>query len=54
MQHSDVIKWMEQIEDSLIRAETAKKDIDLIVLLRLAYRLAKEKEKELRDDTAAN
>ena len=54
MTHKEVIDWLEQIEDSLTRAETARKDVDLIVLLRLAYRLTKEKEKELRDDKAAN
>ena len=51
MTHKECICWMEQIEDSLIRAETAKKDIDLIVILRLAYKMLKERERELRDDS---
>ena len=48
MQHSDIIKWMEQIEDSLTRAEIGKKDRDLIVVLRLLYAVLKEWEKDAR------
>lgn len=48
MQHSDIIKWIEQIEDSLTRAEIGKKDRDLIVVLRLLYAVLKEREKETR------
>ncbi len=48
MTHEEAVKWLEQIENSLTRAEQAKKDIDLIILLRLAYELAKEREKETR------
>ena len=48
MQHSDIIKWMEQIEDSLTRAEIGKKDRDLIVVLRLLYAVLKEWEKKER------
>lgn len=48
MQHSDIIKWMEQIEYSLTRAENGKKDRDLIVVLRLLYAVLKEWEKKER------
>lgn len=34
--------WLDQIETSLTRAELAKKDLDLICLLRWAYKKAKE------------
>ena len=34
--------WLDQIETSMTRAEMAKKDVDLIVLLRWAYKKAKE------------
>lgn len=48
MTHDEAVKWLEQIEKSLSRAEAARKDVDVIVLLRLAYSLIKEKEKETR------
>lgn len=48
MQHSDIIKWMAQIEDSLTRAEIGKKDRDLIVVLRLLYAILTEWEKDAR------
>lgn len=42
MKHDDWVKWTDQLESSLVRAEAAKKDIDLLVMLRLAYQIAKE------------
>lgn len=48
MTHEEAVKWLDQLETSLARAEQGKKDIDLVILLRLAYELAKEKEKETR------
>lgn len=46
MTHEEMVKWLDQLEDSLTRAELGKKDIDLIVLLRWAYKKAKEELKE--------
>ncbi len=46
MTHDEWVKWADQLENSLVRAETARKDVDLIVVLRLAYQIAKEKTKE--------
>ena len=48
MTHKEITKWMEQIEDSLTRAEIGKKDRDLIVVLRLLYAVLKEWEKKER------
>ena len=45
MKHEEAVKWLDQIETSLVRAEKAKKDIDTIILLRLAYEILKEKVK---------
>ena len=46
MTHEEAVKWLDQLETSLVRAEKAKKDIDTIILLRLAYELLKEKVKD--------
>lgn len=42
MTHDDWLRWADQIEDSLVRAEKARKDIDLLILLRFAQKLAIE------------
>ena len=42
MKHDEWVKWTDQLENSLVRAETAKKDTDLLVVLRLAYQISKE------------
>lgn len=42
MKHDDWVKWTDQIENSLVRAEQAGKDKDLIVLLRLAWQIGKD------------
>lgn len=34
--------WLDQLETSVTRAEQAKKDLDLICLLRWAYKKARE------------
>ena len=46
MKHDEWVRWCDQLEDSLVRAETAKKDRDLLVVLRLAYQIAKEQTKK--------
>ena len=46
MTHEEKVEWLDQLENSLTRAELGKKDIDLIVLLRWAYKKAKEELKE--------
>ncbi len=48
MTHDEKVAWLDQLEDSLTRAELGKKDIDLIVLLRWAFRKAKE---ELKNES---
>ena len=50
MKHDDWVKWCDQLENSLVRAETARKDVDLIVVLRLAHQIAKERVKESEKD----
>lgn len=46
MTHEEKVAWLDQLENSLTRAELGKKDRDLIVLLRWAYKKAKEELKE--------
>lgn len=46
MTHEEKVKWLDQLENSLTRAEQGKKDLDLIVLLRWAYKKAYEELKE--------
>ena len=46
MTHEEKIKWLDQLENSLTRAEQGKKDLDLIVLLRWAYKKALEELKQ--------
>lgn len=48
MTHDEWAKWADQLENSLVRAETARKDVELIVVLRLAYQIAKDKTKETK------
>lgn len=50
MKHDDWVKWLDQLENSLVRAETARKDVDLIVVLRLAHQIAKERVRESEKD----
>ena len=42
MTHDDWRRWADQIETSLARAEKARKDIDLLILLRFAQKVAIE------------
>lgn len=46
MTHEEKVAWLDQLEDSLTRAELGKKDRDLIVLLRWAYKKALEELKQ--------
>ncbi len=46
MTHEEKVAWLDQLEKSLTRAELGKKDLDLIVLLRWAYKKALEELKE--------
>lgn len=46
MTHEEKVEWLDQLENSLTRAELGKKDRDLIVLLRWAYKKAKDELKE--------
>ena len=48
MTREEICEWLSELEDCLVRAEKGKKDIDLIVLLRWAYRITKDMEKETR------
>lgn len=46
MTHEEWVKWTDQIENSLVRAEMNGKDKDLIVLLRLAWQVGRDHLKE--------
>lgn len=46
MTREEKSKWLDQLENSLTRAEQGKKDLDLIVLLRWAYKKALEELKQ--------
>lgn len=50
MTHDDWVKWCDQLENSLVRAESARKDVDLIVMLRLAHQIAKEQVKKTESE----
>ena len=50
MKREDWVKWTDQIENSLVRAEAAGKDKDMIVLLRLAYQVGRDHLKEEHKD----
>lgn len=39
MKREEAVKYLDQLQDCLLRAETARKDIDLIVALRVCYEL---------------
>lgn len=48
MTYEQKVKWLDTIESALVRAETARKDIDLILMMRLERdRL----ESEVRNET---
>ena len=34
MTHEKKVKWLDEIESALVRAETARKDLDIILLMR--------------------
>lgn len=43
MKHDEAVKILDELENCLLRAETARKDIDLLVALRVLYKIIKEK-----------
>ena len=47
MNHDKAVKWLDKLESALVRAETARKDIDLILVMRL---LREELEEDVRKD----
>lgn len=47
MNHDKAVKWLDEIESALVRAETARKDIDLILVMRL---LREELEEDVRKE----
>lgn len=46
MTHEEWVKWTDQIENSLVRAEMNGKDKDIIILLRLAWQIGRDHLKE--------
>ena len=52
MTHDEKVKYLDQLEDSLVRAETSRKDVDLLVCLRVLYFLFKDEVKN--DSVEAN
>lgn len=46
MNHDKAVKWLDTIESALVRAETARKDIDLILVMRI---LREELEEDVRE-----
>lgn len=50
MTREELAKWVDQLETSMTRAEMAKKDRDLLVVLRLAYQMGRDKLKEMDRD----
>lgn len=39
--HEDAAKWLNAMENAVGRAETARKDIDLIIIMRAVYHILK-------------
>ena len=50
MKREEWVKWTDQIENSLVRAEKAGKDNDIIILLRLAWQIGRDHIKEDKKD----
>ena len=52
MKHEDEIRLLDEVEVACVRAEKARKDVDLLVALRVLYKLLEErvKEDERRDE----
>lgn len=48
MTRKEVCDWMSEIEDCMVRAEKAKKDVDLRMVLRVLYKMLSDMEKETR------
>ena len=42
MKKTDAVKMLDQLQDCLLRAETAKKDVDLLAALRVTYALLED------------
>ena len=49
MTHEKAVECLDQIEDCLVRAETSKKDLDLLVALRVLYLMCKDKVRETEE-----
>ena len=47
MTRADLAEALDQLETSLVRAEEGKKDVDLIVALRIVHKIAKDRLKEI-------
>ena len=43
MKRADAIKYLDQLQDCLLRSEEAHKDLDLLVALRICYFLLEER-----------
>ena len=54
MTYKQALEWMNQLEKSARRAEEARKDVDLIVLLRFALQIAKDIERKLWNEREAD
>ncbi len=50
MTRKEWAEMVDQLENSLVRAEGARKDIDLLILLRMAHKIAKERLKVEEND----
>lgn len=50
MQRANAVKALDQLQNCLLRAEKAKKDIDLIVAMRVAYMLLEDWVKRKKED----
>lgn len=42
MKREQAAKYLDQLQDCLLRAETAKKDVDLLAALRVIYALLED------------
>lgn len=47
----DKIKWLDQLESALVRAEKARKDIDLLLIMRAMRDLLEEEVKKMHENS---
>ena len=50
MKHEDAVEWLDEMESALVRAEMARKDIDLIVTMRAVRKMLESEVRNVRKE----